>query len=130
MTEGVVSQSSGRGLQIAVYVVSALLTALFLFAGLPKIMGAQQPVEGFRAMGFSDGFRLFIGAAEVSGAIGLWIPKLAFWAACGLVVIMIGAVHTHLTHLDTAGPPTGAGAALLMLLFIAWARRKSALFLS
>ena len=129
MTESVAVPSSGRGLMIAIYVVSALLTALFLFAGIPKLMGAQQPVEGFRAMGYSDGFRLFIGAAEVAGAIGLWIPNLAFWAAVGLVVIMIGAVHTHLT-VPEAGPPTGAGAALVMLLFIAWARRKSALLLS
>jgi hypothetical protein len=74
MTEGVATQASGRGLMIAVWVVSGLLTALFLFAGIPKLMGNQQAVEGFRGMGYPDAFRLFIGAAEMSGAIGLWIP--------------------------------------------------------
>ncbi len=129
MTEGVATQSSGRGMQIALYAVSALLTALFLFASSGKLMGQQQAVEGFRAMGYSDAFRLFIGAAEFSGAIGLWIPKLAFWAAAGLVIIMIGAVYTHLT-VPAAGPPTSAAVALVALLFVAWRRKSGALFLS
>jgi putative oxidoreductase len=129
MTEGVATQASGRGLMIAVWVVSGLLTALFLFAGIPKLMGNQQAVEGFRGMGYPDAFRLFIGAAEVSGAIGLWIPRLAFWAAIGLAIIMVGAVYTHI-RFPAAGPPTNAGIALVMLLFVAWARRRNALILS
>src|SRR5262245_48946882 len=129
MTEDAAAPPSGRALIVTVYVVSGLLTALYLFAAIPKLMGMQQAVDGFRAMGYSDGFRLVIGTAEVAGAIGLWLPRLAFWAASGLVVVMIGAVYTHLTHPET-GAPTGAGIALVCLLFVAWARRRSALFLS
>ena len=118
-----------RGLNVAAWILSALLCALYLFAGPPKWLGAQQAVDGFRNFGFSDGFRIFIGLAETLGGIGLLIPRLSFWAACGLVPIMIGAVHTHLTHPE-AGPPFFAGAALVFLLFIAFVRRKQALFLS
>ena len=57
-------------------------------------------VENFTRYGHTDAFRLFIGAAEVSGAIGLWIPRLAFWAALGLIIIMLGAVYTHVTHAE------------------------------
>jgi uncharacterized membrane protein YphA (DoxX/SURF4 family) len=115
----------GRGLRIALYVVSALLTALYLFAGIPKVMGQAQAVEGFAKVGYSDGFRLFIGASEIAGGIGLWLPKLAFWAALGLMVIMVGAVYTHLS---LAEAPTGAAIALILLGFVAWQRRKSAPF--
>src|SRR5262249_1648089 len=87
-----------RALNIAGWVASVLLCALFLFAGVPKWMGAQQAVDGFRSFGFSDGFRIFIGVCETLGGIGLLIPRLSFWAACGLVLIMIGAIHTQVTH--------------------------------
>jgi len=128
MTETVATASSGKGLRIALYVVSGLLTALYLFAGSSKFFNPQA-IEGFQKMGYPDAFRLFIGAAEVSGAIGLWLPRLAFWAAAGLAIIMVGAVHTHLTVPD-AGPPTMAAIALALLLFVAWARKGKALFLS
>jgi uncharacterized membrane protein YphA (DoxX/SURF4 family) len=114
---------------IAVWVISGLLASLFLFAGIPKVGGASNAVEGFRAWGFSDGFRLFIGAAEAAGGIALLIPALATWAALGLACIMVGAVYTHLIHT----PPAQALPALicfLLLLFIAYARRPQALFLA
>ena len=116
----------GRGLRIAVYVVSGLLSALYLFAGIPKLVGNAQAVEGFKELG-GDAFRLFIGASEVSGAIGLWLPKLAFWAALGLAVIMVGAIYTHVSRAEA---PTAAAIALLCLLFVAWQRRRSAVVLS
>jgi len=118
-----------RGLNIAAWIVSALLCALFLFAGIPKWMGAQQATEAFRSFGFSDGFRIFIGLAETAGGIGLVIPRLSFWAACGLVLIMIGAIHTQVTHPET-GAPVIPSVTLVALLFIAYVRRKQALFLS
>jgi uncharacterized membrane protein YphA (DoxX/SURF4 family) len=117
----------GRGLRIALYVVSGLLTALYLFAGMPKVMGNAQAAEGFAKLGYSDAFRLFIGASEIAGGIALWLPKLAFWAALGLAIIMVGAIYTHVS---LAEAPTGATIALILLLFIAWQRRRSALFLS
>jgi uncharacterized membrane protein YphA (DoxX/SURF4 family) len=118
---------AGRASRIALYVVSALLTALYLFAGIPKVAGQAQAAEGFAKLGYSDAFRLFIGASEIAGAIGLWIPRLAFWAAAGLAVIMVGAVYTHVAQAEA---PTGAAIALILLGFIAWQRRRTALFLS
>lgn len=127
MTESVATASSGKGLRIALYVVSGLLTALYLFASSGKLSGNPQAIEGFAKYGYSDGFRLFIGAAELSGAIGLWLPRLQFWAAAGLMIIMLGAVYTHVSHGEA---PTGAVVAFALLGFIAWAQRGRALFLS
>ncbi len=118
---------TSRGVRIALWVASGLLTALYLFAGFMKVSSNPQAVEGFAKYGYSDGFRLFIGSCEMAGAIGLWIPKLSFWAAAGLVVIMLGAVYTHLTNAEA---PTGPVVALALLGFVAWSRRGAALLLS
>jgi uncharacterized membrane protein YphA (DoxX/SURF4 family) len=114
---------------VAVWVISVLLAALFVFAGVPKVTNAQQAVDGFRAWGFSDGFRLLIGAAEIAGGIALLIPALATWSALGLTVIMVGAVYTHVlyTPLREALP---ALVCFFLLLFLAHARRGQALLLS
>jgi uncharacterized membrane protein YphA (DoxX/SURF4 family) len=78
------------------WILQGLLAALFLFAGVTKLvlpieqMTAQVPLPGL--------FLRFIGVAEVLGAIGLILPGLLHirpgltpLAAAGLVIIMIGA---------------------------------------
>ena len=88
-------------MNIALWVVQALLAALFLFAGGMKFvmsieeMTKQVPLPGW--------FLHFIGVVEVLGALGLilpWLtrirPGLTPLAAAGLAIIMIGAT----CHLD------------------------------
>ena len=118
---------TSRNVRIATMVVSGLLTALYLFTGSLKVSGAQEVVDTFTRYGHSDAFRMFIGAAEIAGAVGLWIPRLAFWAAAGLIVIMLGAVYTHMTNAEAPFAPLVAA---VLLGFVAWARSSSALFLS
>jgi hypothetical protein len=119
-----------RALNIAAWVASVLLFVLYsVFAAPPKLMGDPQAVEGFIKMGYSDAFRLFIGAAEFLGGLGLLIPRLAFWAALGLIIIMIGAVYTLVTN-GMASNLAPAVIALVLLGFIAYVRRSQALFLS
>lgn len=108
---------------IAVWVICILLAALFAFAGLPKLMGDPMAVEGFAKAGLPGWFLLFIGTAEVSGAVGLLIPRLRFWAASGLFIIMIGAVTTHLRAGDTFDKLAPAATALLLTAVVAWLTR-------
>lgn len=81
----------------ALWVVQALLAALFIFAGGMKLvmpvkqMTAQLPMPGL--------FLRFIAVCEVLGALGLILPglfgvatQLTPLAAGSLVIIMIGAV--------------------------------------
>jgi uncharacterized membrane protein YphA (DoxX/SURF4 family) len=83
-------------MNIALWIVQALLAALFLFAGGTKLvlpideMTKQMPMPGL--------FLRFIGVCEVLGALGLILPGLTSirtgltpLAAVGLVLIMIGA---------------------------------------
>jgi len=85
------------------WVIQALLAALFLFAGVMKFvipageLAKQAPVSG--------AFLRFIGSCEILGAFGLILPSalrirpgLTPLAAAGLVIIMAGA--TTLTALQ------------------------------
>ncbi len=80
----------------ALWIVQGLLALLFLFAGSMKLI---VPIELLTAqMPLPGPFLQFIGVAEVAGAIGLILPGLLRirpiltpLAACGLMIIMIGA---------------------------------------
>ncbi len=114
---------SSKTTKIALLVVCVLLALEYAFAGIPKMMGQDEAVQGFRHAGFSDGFRLFIGAAEVSGALGLLVPRLRFWAATGLSIIMIGALVTHVRAHDTFAKMAPAAISLILLVLTAWTTR-------
>lgn len=118
-----------RNVTIGIWVASALLAALYLFASYPKLASDPQAVEAFHKYGYSDGFRMFIGTCEVLGGIALLIPRLAFWSACGLFIIMLGAAHAHLTHDEASHLPVVI-VALVLLVVVASVRRKQALLLT
>src|SRR3954464_6696272 len=79
------------------WIVQALLAALFVFAGGMKLV---LPIEEMtKDMALPGMFLRFIGVAEVLGGLGLVLPGLTGirpWltplAAAGLAIIMIGAV--------------------------------------
>jgi hypothetical protein len=81
---------------VTLWVVQGLLAALFLFAGVMKLV---LPVEAMAGPVALPGLLLrFIGVCEALGAIGLILPgllgihrELTPLAAAGLVIIMIGA---------------------------------------
>lgn len=84
-----------KGQKIVMWVVSILLTALFLFAGLPKLL---TPAKIMSQWVYAPWFLTVIGVCETLGAIGLLIPRLAALAAGGLSIIMVGAVYTLVSH--------------------------------
>ena len=58
--------------------------------------------ENFERWGYPGWFLMFIGVVELLGGLGLLLPKTAGWAASGLVVVMLGAVWTHISHQEGA----------------------------
>jgi hypothetical protein len=83
---------------IALWVVQGLLAALFLFAGVMKLVLPLDALKG--PIDFPGWFMRFIGVAETLGGLGLILPgvfRIATWltplAAAGLVIIMMGAVY-------------------------------------
>jgi uncharacterized membrane protein YphA (DoxX/SURF4 family) len=102
------AKRQGRAVIATLWTVQILLALVFLFAGSIKLilpiemMTAQMPLPGL--------FLRFIGVCEVAGAFGLILPgltriqrSLTPLAACGLVVIMVGAVVLTLGSQGVAG---------------------------
>ncbi len=82
----------------ALWILQALLALLFLFAGSMKLILPIEMMMAQMPLPLPGLFLRFIGTAEVAGALGLILPgllrirpMLTPLAACGLVIIMIGA---------------------------------------
>src|SRR2546426_11530258 len=82
----------------ALWIIQGLLALLFLFAGSMKLIVPIEMLIAQMPLPLPGPFLQFIGVAEVTGAIGLILPGLLRirpiltpLAACGLVIIMIGA---------------------------------------
>src|SRR3989475_3590159 len=97
-------------MNVALWIVQGLLSALFLFAGGAKLVLPLDQMTGPVAL--PGWFLRFIGVAEVLGALGLVLPGLLRirpgltpLAAAGLVIIMIGAT----SGLWGGGDGAGAG---------------------
>ncbi len=77
-------------------VLKYILSIGFLLAGGAKVFRAKPMVEQFKEFGLPSFGVVLVGALEVFGAIGLWLPNLSIYAATGLFLLMIGAVTNHL----------------------------------
>ena len=113
-----------KGKKIALWVVSILLAALFVFAGSMKLLKPNQVRTMFVHYGYGAWFATFIGACETLGGIALLIPRLAALAAAGLCVIMVGAFFTHAMHHELFPNAMGPLVLLILLIFVAYARVK------
>ena len=104
-------------------VVTALLSLVFLLTGIMKLTGAEMVKEGFEGWGYPIIFMYFVGLCEVAGAIGLWLRRFSYAAKVCLIILMAGAVLTHLAF-DTfqeAVPPL----VLIILTAVAlWLHRR------
>ena len=109
-----------KGQKIAMWVISGLLTALFLFAGVPKLL---MPAKMLSQWVYAPWFLTVVGVCETLGAIGLLIPRVAALAAAGLSGIMIGAVYTLVAHHMNKELPVPIMVFILLMLVI-FLRRK------
>ena len=122
-------------MNVALWVVQALLALLFLFAGGTKLV---LPIEVLTSMGSPTQVHLpsllirFIGVCEVVGALGLILPGLLRikpgltpLAATGLVIIMIGATVLTLIG-DGIVPALFPLVVGILLAFVAYGRWRRA----
>lgn len=124
MTEETGPQSRwlGRG----VWALCLLVGAAFVAAGIGKLTDPAAAGEAFAHFGLPAWLAVFIGACEVTGGIGLWIPRLSTWAGGGLVIIMLGAAGSHLAN-DPFADALPALVLGTLCAGIAWVRRPEAL---
>jgi uncharacterized membrane protein YphA (DoxX/SURF4 family) len=105
-----------------VWTLTIAAAGMFLLAGTLKLIGLQIEVDMFSTIGIGQWFRYVTGALEVGGAIGLFVPLLAPFAALLLAVVMVGAIAAHLFIIG--GSPLIAMALLAMTIAIAYLRRE------
>lgn len=111
----------GKGRVIGVWILQILAAFVFLGAGGSKLAGTADMIAVFDKVGVGQWFRYLTGLLEISGAVGLLIPRLSFYAALLLAVVMIGAIISHLTVLG--GSPAAPIVLLIVTAAIAWLRR-------
>ena len=95
-TRAASARRGGRVASVALWALQALLALAFAMAGLAKLGGEQAMVEMFATIGVGQWFRYVVGALEISGAVGVLIPRLSGPAALGLVCVMAGAILANL----------------------------------
>jgi hypothetical protein len=94
-------------MDIAYWILAALLAAFYLYAGGTKIAWSKERLRPM--MGWVDRVPMplvrTIGVLEVLGAVGLVLPRLtgvAPWlsvaAAVGLALIQVGGIAVHLSR--------------------------------
>jgi putative oxidoreductase len=108
---------------IVAWILAVLLAIVFTYAGGIKLIGAGPMVQEFAQIGIGQWFRYLTGILEVSGAIGLLVPKYRFWAALQIAAVMAGATAVNIVILHM--PPLARLTAILMTLALAlaWLRR-------
>ena len=122
-------------MNIALWIIQALLALVFLFAGGTKLVLS---LETLASMGSPNQIPLpgwfirFTGVVEVLGALGLILPgllrirpELTPLAAAGLVIVMIGAIAFTVASGDIAAAliPLIVG---LLAAFVAYGRWRLA----
>jgi hypothetical protein len=124
---------SGATVNIALWIVAALLAAAYLaFGGMKLVLSQKQLADNPNMAAIADGLPApsikAIGAVEVAGAVGLilpWLtntlPILTPVAALGLVVLQIGAMVFHGRRREFKQWPVNLIFAVLAA-FVAWGR--------
>ena len=94
---------------------------LFALNGSGKFLGAAEMwARRFSGWGYPDGFSYVIGGLEVLFGLVLLVPMVAGYGAAGLVVIMMGAVATHVLAGQAFWGPLVFG---ILLAVVAYFRR-------
>jgi len=117
--------NKAKAANIAVWVLTVLTAILFLLSGVPKFF-APDWVPRFAGWGYSQWFLYVIAFLEAIGALGLLVPRYAFYAAGLFIVIMIGAIYTHVTHDQSFVWNLAYIASLSIIGAYRWPRRGSA----
>ncbi len=74
----------------ALLLLRLMIAAVFGTSGYSHL---KDPAGRAQSIGMSKGFTLFLGAAELAGALGVAFGVLTQLAAIGLILVMLGAIQ-------------------------------------
>jgi len=82
----------------SLFLLRVMVALVFGTSGFSHLKSPRQRAE---SIGMSVGFTVFLGAAELAGAIGLVAGVLTQWAALGLILVMLGAIYKKVVQWKT-----------------------------
>jgi uncharacterized membrane protein YphA (DoxX/SURF4 family) len=111
--------------EIVIWILTLLLVAMFLNAGIRKFPESGGWTKFFRYAGYPVWFRIFIGVAEVGAALLLLWPRTASYGAAAVVILMIGAIATVIAKFPLRGTAPGIACLIVgsIVLVARWPRR-------
>lgn len=124
--------SGGRGLNVGVWIVQALLGLTFAGTGVWKLatpipsLAAKMPWMGQVSPAFlytTAGFDLLGGLGLLLPALTRIRPGLTVLAALGCAALMAGAALFHVSRGEAANTPFNF-VLMALSLFVAWGRRR------
>ncbi len=77
-------------------VFKIIISVLFGAAGVIQLIGIRALRQQFEEFGYSRVAMFIIGAAEIAGAGLLHHPEASPYAAMGLLMLMLGAIYSHI----------------------------------
>jgi putative oxidoreductase len=78
-----------RFTDLALLLLRLMVGLVFIASGYSHL---KDPEERSKSIGMSKGFTIFLGIAEVAGALGVTFGVLTQLAAFGLIALMLGAI--------------------------------------
>jgi len=108
-----------RTMPIVLWVLRALMAALFLFAAFAKLSSMQMEVDAFAMLPVGQWFRYLVGLLELAGGICVLIPTISGLGAIVLLVVDVGAFFAQILflHQDWIHPIV-IGAILVALIYL------------
>jgi putative oxidoreductase len=105
---------------IGIWIPSLLLVMIFAPQGWSKFFDDSGWARAFRHWGYPDWFRTTIGVVELAAVTLLLLGRTAAFGALLVIVVMLGAMATHLVfdggrHLTSEIVPLALGTIVLVL---------------
>ena len=114
-------------LDVILWVFALFLAWVFIRQGTAKFSDTSGWARAFRVWHFPVWFRVLIGIIETSAALLLLTRRTAFAGAVMIVVVMIGAMGTHI-YWGRPGQVTSEILPLFLATVVALGRRKAFFF--
>ena len=88
---------------VAYWISTSLISAILLWSATTYLFQASV-IEGIKALGFPDFFRIQLAVLKILGVIVLLLPNLPVqlkeWAYAGIGLFFITAIVAHVAHKD------------------------------
>ena len=111
-------------LDVVLWIFSLFLVWVFVRQGAAKFSDTSGWARAFRLWHFPVWFRVLIGILEIAGSVLLLTRRTAFAGALIIMVVMVGAMGTHV-YWGRPGQVTSEILPLTLATIIALGRRKS-----